>query len=132
MKGTANHIEVHVSKPDETIPFYKDLLTYFEWQTISEWPGGLGIGDGNLSLWFFATPDEHRAQSFDRDATGHSHFGIRVDSADAVKTFVSEYMQPRGIGPQFDTPRARPDFGPTYYQVMFVDPEGFAIEVFHS
>ena len=33
-------------------------------------------------------------------------------------------MQPRGIAPQFETPRARPDFGPSYYQVMFVDPEG--------
>jgi catechol 2,3-dioxygenase-like lactoylglutathione lyase family enzyme len=130
MKGTVNHLEIHVSKPDETIPFYKDLLTYFEWQVVSEWPGGLGIGDGTVSLWFFPTPEEHQQPAFERDATGMSHFGIRVESRDDVETFVRDYLGPRGIAPQFDTPRAREDFGPTYYQVMFVDPEGLAIEVF--
>jgi catechol 2,3-dioxygenase-like lactoylglutathione lyase family enzyme len=132
VKGRANHFEIHVSKPDETIPFYKDLLGYFEWKTLSEWPGGLGIGGDGVSFWLFATPEEHRKHAFDRDATGLSHIGIHVDSAEAVDTFVREFMQPRGIQPQFDTPRARTDFGPTYYQVMFVDPEGLAIEVFHA
>ena len=35
-------------------------------------------------------------------------------------------------GRTFETPRARPDFSQTYYQVMFVDPEGLAIEVYHA
>ncbi|MDA0364954.1 MAG: hypothetical protein O2843_03685 [Chloroflexi bacterium] len=45
VKGKAHHFELHMSKPDETIPFYKDLLGYFEWKVLSEWPGGLGIGE---------------------------------------------------------------------------------------
>lgn len=130
MKGVANHLELHVTNPDVTIPFYRDLLTYLEWTVVSERPGMLGIGDGNLSLWFYGTPDEHREHAFDRDATGLSHLGIRVDSAEAVDSFVREYMRPKGIEPQFDTPRARPDFGSGYYQVMFVDPDGLAIEVY--
>lgn len=132
MKGTAHHFELYISKPDDTIPFYKDLLGYFEWNVLAEWPGGLGIGDGNVSLWFLPTPDEHRTHPFDRDATGLSHFAIHVENAEAVDTFVREYMQPHGLEPQFETPRARPDFGGEYYQVMFVDPEGLAVEVYHA
>lgn len=131
MKGKASHFEIHVSKPDETIPFYKDLLTYFEWKVLGEWPGGLGIGDEHgVSLWFMATPDDHRQHPFDRDATGLSHLAIWVDDQAAVDGFVREYMEPRGISPQFETPRARDDFGGKYYQVMFVDPEGLAVEVY--
>jgi hypothetical protein len=132
MKGTLDHAEVHVSKPGETIPFYRELLGYFEWEVVSEWPGALGISDGKTSLWFFQTPDAHQQHTFERDATGLSHLGVRLASRDEVDAFVSEYLQPHGIEPQFDTPRARDDFGPTYYQVMFLDPEGLAIEVFTS
>jgi hypothetical protein len=39
-------------------------------------------------------------------------------------------MKPKGIEAQFETPRAREEFSPNYYQVMFVDPEGLAVEVF--
>ena len=52
------------------------------------------------------------------------------ENKEAVDTFVSQYMQPKGVVAEFDTPRQRSDFGPTYYQVMFVDPEGLAVEVF--
>ena len=130
MRGTANHFELHASKPEETFQFYKDLLGYLEWQVVAEWPGAVGLSDGSVSLWLFATSEEHQAQPFNRDATGLSHMGIKVDSREDVETFVREYLEPRGITPQFETPRAREDFGPTYYQVMFVDPEGLAIEVF--
>jgi catechol 2,3-dioxygenase-like lactoylglutathione lyase family enzyme len=132
MKGLLNHLELHASKPDETIAFYKDMLGYFEWTVIADWPGGLGMSDGNASIWLFPTAEELRSYAFNRDATGLSHIGIHVGSRADVDTFVHDYMQPHGIEPQFETPRARPDFNPTYYQVMFVDPEGLAIEVFSS
>ena len=92
MQATMDHAELHVSKPDETIPFYKDLLTHFEWNVVSEWPGGLGISDGHVSLWFFATPEEHREQSFNRDATGISHLGLRLPSREAVEAFTRDYL----------------------------------------
>jgi catechol 2,3-dioxygenase-like lactoylglutathione lyase family enzyme len=132
MKGRANHIELHMAKPDETLPFYKDLLGYFEWPIMGEWPGGLGMGDNTFSIWFFPTDEAHASTPFTRDGHGIGHFGIHVESKEDVDTFVSEFLRPRGIPAQFDTPRAREDFGPTYYQVMFLDPEGLAIEVYHS
>ena len=57
--------------------------------------------------------------------------------ADATSPFREQHLldgirvvQSNGIEAQFETPRARTDFGPSYYQVMFVDPEGLAVEVF--
>jgi catechol 2,3-dioxygenase-like lactoylglutathione lyase family enzyme len=132
MKGVANHIELHVANPDATIRFYKDMLGYLEWAPVAEWPGGLGMSDGNVSIWLFTTPDDKRQQSFDRDATGIGHLGFRVGSQSDVDEFASQYMAQHSIQPQFETPRARTDFSPNYYQVMFVDPEGLAIEVFCS
>ena len=61
-----------------------------------------------------------------------NHLGIHVGSKEDVDKFQAEFMQPRGIKAEFETPRPRPDFGGDYYQVMFIDPEGLAIEVFHA
>lgn len=132
MKGRVNHIELHMAKPAETLPFYKELLGYFEWPVMGEWPNMLGMGDHSFSIWLLPSAPEHASTALNRDAAGIGHIGIHVDSKEDVDSFVREFMQPRGIVPQFDTPRAREDFGPTYYQVMFLDPEGLAIEVYHT
>jgi hypothetical protein len=34
------------------------------------------------------------------------------------------------MAPEWGTPRVRDDYGGNYYQVMFADPEGLAIEVY--
>jgi hypothetical protein len=99
-------------------------------QTLYEGDGMLGIGDGHISLWFL--PPQGEKKAIDRDTGGMNHLGIHVDSAAEVDEFYRDFMQPRGIEAAFDTPRARPEFGASYYQVMFVDPEGLAIEVFHA
>jgi catechol 2,3-dioxygenase-like lactoylglutathione lyase family enzyme len=131
MKGRFNHIELHAADIDATKAFYKPLLGYLEWTVVAEFPVGFGMADGNgSSLWWFAAQDPHKATRLNRDATGIGHFGIHVASRADVDTFYNDYMKPHGIEAQFDTPRAREDFGGNYYQVMFVDPEGLAVEVY--
>lgn len=132
MKGTFNHIEFRTSKAAETFPFYKDLLTHLEWEVVAEWPGAMGLSDGSVSLWFFETIEEHQQAGFNRDAAGVAHFGIHLASRADVEAFTAEYLEPHGIAPILGTPQARDDFGPTYFQVMFEDPEGLLIEVFTS
>ena len=87
----------------------------------AEFPNGLGMSDGSASLWFFPTPDELKASGFNRDATGISHFGVHVTSKADVDAFHNDYMKPKGIEAVLNTPQARADFGPNYYQVMFVE-----------
>jgi catechol 2,3-dioxygenase-like lactoylglutathione lyase family enzyme len=131
LKGSLNHVEIHAADIDAAKAFYKPLLAYFDWKVMAEFPVGFGMADGNgTSLWWFSTQDAHKAAKFNRDATGIGHVGIHVDSKADVDTFYNEYMKPNGIEAQFETPRARADFGGSYYQVMFVDPEGLAVEVF--
>src|SRR4051794_34675460 len=105
--GTLNHIELRCARPNATIPFYKDFLSYFDWQVIAEFDGGIGMGDGNTSLWFFPPPEENRQHEFDRESTGIRHFGIHVHSKEDVDKFYQQFMQPRGVEAQFETPRAR-------------------------
>lgn len=130
MKGRFDHVQYGAA--NETLQFYRDLAAFFEMQTLMDSPNFMGIGDGNSSFWVGGVADDKKAHVYDRDAAGLNHIGIKVSSAEEVQTFQRDFMQPRGIEPQFDTPRARTDFGPSYYQVMFVDPEGLAIEVFCS
>jgi catechol 2,3-dioxygenase-like lactoylglutathione lyase family enzyme len=132
VKGVFEHIQYNVSKPAETQSFYRDLLAYFEMQTLHDGDGMLGMSDGHIGIWLLPTPEASRALGLNRDAGGLNHIGIHVDSAADVDRFETEFMKPRGIQAAFETPRARPEFGPTYYQVMFVDPDGVAIEVFHA
>ena len=131
-KGAFSNVVINVSRPEQTFAFYKTLLGYFDWQTIVEWPDGLGMSadEAAPSVWFLSTEQAQRGHPFNRDAAGLNHFGILVENAAAVDTFISEFMRPNAIEPQFDTPRARPDFSPTYYQVMFLDPEGYPAEVY--
>ncbi len=47
MKATLNHLQYNIVAPEKTLAFYKDLLNYFEMQTLYEGDGMLGIGDGH-------------------------------------------------------------------------------------
>jgi catechol 2,3-dioxygenase-like lactoylglutathione lyase family enzyme len=130
VKGSLNHLELHTGNPDATMPFYKDMLSFLGWKVVAEFPAGLGMSDGNASIWWFHTPDDLKTSTFNRDATGISHIGIHLASRADVDEFHTGYMKDHGIEPVLETPRARDDFGPSYYQVMFEDPEGLLIEVF--
>jgi len=132
MKGAFNHIQYNIAKSERTLAFFRELLGYFEMANLYDSDGVLGMSDGHLSVWLLPTPEENKADVHNRDGSGLNHLGIHVDSAAAVDRFYSEFMKPHGIEAAFDTPRRRADFSPNYYQVMFVDPEGLAIEVFHA
>jgi catechol 2,3-dioxygenase-like lactoylglutathione lyase family enzyme len=128
VKGSFQHVQFNVAHPATSLPFYKDLLTYLEMQVVLDETDMLGVSDGNVSFWFLPAEKDH---VYDRDGAGMNHLGIGVASKGDVDGFYSGFMKPRGIAAQWETPRARPEFG-NYYQVMFEDPEGLAIEVFHA
>jgi len=131
VKGSLNHLQYNVLTPEVTLPFYKELLGYFEMKTLMEFPNFLGIGDDNFSLWLMP-PNDGERKPWDRDGQGLNHLGIHVESRESVDQFYEDSMTPHVFKPAFETPPAPPDFSPTSYQVMFVDPEGLAIEVYHA
>ena len=129
MKAMLQHLQYNAAG-DETTRFYRELAAYFEMETLYDGGAMLGVTDGSFGLWVLPAFEDHKSSIYDRDGAGLNHIGFKVESQAQVDQFVGEFMQAHGIAPAFDTPKQCSDFGPTYYQVMFVDPQGLAIEVF--
>ncbi len=129
MKGMLQHIQYNAAE-ESTTQFYRELAAFFEMDTMYDGGAMLGVTDGAVGFWVLPAFEDHKASVYDRDGAGLNHIGIKVESADDVNAFISDFLQPHGIAPSFDTPKQRADFGATYYQVMFLDPQGLAIEVF--
>jgi catechol 2,3-dioxygenase-like lactoylglutathione lyase family enzyme len=133
MAATFDHLQFNVGSPETSLPFYKDMLTFLGLEIVAEHEGELvGASDGHATYYFYRTDEDKRHFPYNRDGTGLNHLALHVQSDAEVDRFISEFMKPRGIEPQWGTPRTRPDYGHPYYQVMFEDPEGLAIEVFHQ
>lgn len=128
MKATLKHSQINVSDPKKSFPFYKELLEYFGYKVIYEDETIFGIGNKEHSLWFVKTDKKFFKHNYHRDRTGLNHLGFGVDKKEDVDKFYEEFMKPRNIKPEFETPRERPEFG-EYYQIMFLDPDGIGLEV---
>jgi catechol 2,3-dioxygenase-like lactoylglutathione lyase family enzyme len=133
MPGRLDHLQINVGKPATSLAFYKDMFSFLgvtiamehgpPWET-------LGVTDGHTTWYFYRTDEDKRDHPYDRDATGLNHISILVERKEDVDRFIEGFMTPHDIAPQWDTPRVRDDYGGNYYQVMFADPEGVAIEVY--
>lgn len=134
MPVSLNHLQFNVGKPGTSLGFYKDMFSALGFDIVAEhgppWEM-VGVSDGHASYYFYRTDEDKRDIPYNRDGTGLNHIGMRVESKEDVDRFIEEFMMPRGIAPEWGTPRVREDFGGNYYQVMFADPEGLAIEVFY-
>ena len=129
-----DHLQFNVGKPATSLGFYKDMFTFLGFDIVAEHgpPYELvGVSDGHTTYYFYRTDEDKRDHAYNRDGTGLNHIGLLVDSKADVDRFIEEFMKQRGIAPQWGTPRSREDYGGNYYQVMFADPEGLAIEVFY-
>jgi catechol 2,3-dioxygenase-like lactoylglutathione lyase family enzyme len=133
MKATFQHVQFNVGDPDGSLPFYRDLFTFLGMKIIVEHPGELiGASDGATNFYFYRTDEDKRDYVYNRDASGMNHLGLHVETNEDVDRFIEDFLKPHSLEPQWGTPRSRPDYGGQYYQVMFEDPEGLAIEVYHS
>jgi catechol 2,3-dioxygenase-like lactoylglutathione lyase family enzyme len=131
VKGTFEHIGLNVSGQDTAV-FYKEMLAYLEFDVVFEGEGFVGLTDGEMSVWI--TPAQVE-QDYDRDAVGLNHLGLHIGSVAEVDRFTAEFLKPRDVEPILDSPRVLPgsESRPgSYYQVLFTDPDGQLIEVFHA
>lgn len=131
MNISKKHFQINISNPAVTIPFYKKLLSYFDYKVIHEDENFVGMGSSIDSFWFMKVGAENSTSKLNRDAVGLNHFAFHVETRADVDKFYEEFMKPNNIKAEFETPRDRPDFG-AYYQVMFLDPEGLALEVVYT
>ena len=131
MKAFVYHIQVNVSDAGVSLPFYRDLLHYLEFQCVHDDPGVAGYSDGRTSIWLIETDGGHTAPGFHRKRTGLNHIAFRVPHRSDVDRFTKDFLAPRGLAPLYKTPREFPEYRPGYYAVFFEGPDRLKLEVVH-
>ncbi len=125
------HIQFNVRAAN--LPFYKDLMTFLGWQTLSDEHEMLGLGgEGNQSVWFVG---QVKDVSNDYDGPGMDHLAFGAASITDIDATAS-YLRAQGVRLLFETPRHRPEFAggedQTYYQVMFESPDRILLEIVYT
>ena len=122
------HIQLTVSDPARSIPFYKKLLSSLGMQIVNETQRSIyGVG-GRTGISISPCDDSHKADGFDQTRPGLHHFCFRARSREDVDEIhqLARELGARIIhGPQED------GFAPGYYSVLFEDPDGIRIEANH-
>ena len=112
MKAFVYHIQVNVRDAAVSLPFYRDLLHYLEFQCVHDDARVAGYSDGRTSIWLIETAGGHTAPGFHRKRTGLNHIAFRVPHRTDVDRFTEEFLAPRGLVPSTTTPREFPSTAP--------------------
>ncbi|MET0850451.1 MAG: VOC family protein [Candidatus Rokuibacteriota bacterium] len=131
MKATMFHVQVNVRDPAVSLPFYRDLLSYLEFQPVYDEGGVAGFSDGRTSVWLMGAAAPHAAAGFHRKRPGLNHVAFRVARREDVDAFHVGFLRARGVPTLYDTPRPFPEYTPGYYAVFFEDPDRLKLEVAH-
>lgn len=130
MKASLEHISFNVSNPKVSFPFYKDLFEYFGYTIIEDKEDSLAVRKaGSPDFWISSTDSKYLPNSFHRKNTGLNHLAFHASSKEEVDRFYEEYLQPRGIKPLYNSPRAFPEYTDDYYAVYFEDPDRIKLEI---
>jgi len=103
VKASLYHLQLNVSNPQRSIPFYQALLEYFEYRVLAAAHDFMGMSNGTADFWIIATPDQHRQPALHRKRSGLNHLAF------------GDY----------------PAYAAGYYAVFFEDPDRLKLEVAH-
>ena len=131
MKAFVYHIQVNVRDAAVSLPFYRDFLSYLEFQRVLDDARVAGYSDRRTSIWLIETDGGHTAPGFHRKRTGLNHLAFRVPHREDVDRFANDFLAPRGLAPLYTPPREFPEYRPGYYAVFFEDPDRLKREVVH-
>ena len=130
VKAKLSHIQINVSDAAKSLPFYKDLLTYFGYTVMMEDPKFIGMDDGNgMTIWVNDIEEKFKDNKFHRKSAGLNHLAFHVESKEDVDKFTKEFLQPRGLNILYESPKLFPEYTPDYYAVYFEDPDRIKLEV---
>ena len=129
--ASIGHLQFNVQP--ENLAYYRDLLSFLGWQVLYDVEGMVGMGGPHeSSLWFAG---QCKSVANDYDGPGLNHLALGVPAQTDVDDVVA-YLQGKGVATLHETPRHRPEFtgdpAQTYYQVMFVSPDGIQFEIVYT
>ena len=130
MKAFVYHVQVNVRDAAVSLPFYRDLLRYLEFQCVHDDPRVAGYSDGRTSVWIIETADGHAPRGFHRKAPA-STTSPSASTSRTTSTASPRTSSPRARSPP-STGRPRlPRVPPGYYAVFFEDPDRLKLEIAH-
>lgn len=118
-----NHVSIGVKEIARTKKFYDAALKPLGFKCLSESPGSLGYGAGEVQLWISETDKPVKA-----DMSSGLHFCFDAPSRKAVDQFYTAALKQGGK--DNGKPGLREDYSPTYYAAFAIDPDGYRLEAY--
>jgi len=118
-----NHVSIGVKDIARSKAFYDAALKPLGFKCLSESPGSLGYGAGEVRLWISETDKPVKA-----DMASGLHFCFDAPSRKAVDQFHTAAL--KHGGKDNGKPGLREDYSPTYYAAFAIDPDGYRFEAY--
>lgn len=131
-RGSIQHIELNISDPARSKPFYNNLLSWLGYRMVMDEKGVVGWTNGEAEIFLVKCDERFRSRGFHRKRIGLNHIAFRSGARDEVDKFHREFLVPRGIPALYGGPKEYPHYGPGYYAVYFEDPDRIKLEFVHS
>ncbi|MGI9604233.1 MAG: VOC family protein [Acidimicrobiales bacterium] len=134
IRGMISHLDLNVSDPGRSIPFYGLVLEHLGLRRLEEsadratWAQQL---EGGTWWGIEVRPPRNPAprQHHEREAPGIDHLAFHADSRDDVDALYDLLV---AAGHPVADPPAVYDYSPDYYAVAFDDPDGIRLEVVYE
>jgi len=143
LHGPLSHIDLSISDPDRSIPFYAAFFGALGFHRFAPDDPDFAGERPRRAAWFLEYPGggffgvevrpAHRDTPADRYAPGLHHLAFHARSRDAVDD-VHRRVAAAG-GTVLDPPAdysGHPAYSEGYYAVFFADPDGVKLEVVHE
>jgi len=129
MKTSVYHIQINVSNPEVSLPFYKKLFQYFNYKIIDESSEHIGASNGTTDFWIIATEKPYIDKKFHRKATGLNHISFKVQSKEEVDNFTKEFLIKNKITYLYGGAKEFSEYREGYYAIYFEDSDKIKFEV---
>jgi len=129
MQSKLGHIYLYVSDLNRSYGFYKKLFEYIDYKENFKADWGCSFIKNGTSIWLEQTPTNYSEAKYHRKHTGLNHLAFTLLSREAVDEFYEEFIVKNSIPTLYDTPKAFPEYGESYYAVFFEDPDRIKLEI---
>lgn len=129
LKGNLYHIQINISNPKISIPFYKEMFFDLDYKIIDQGEDYIGFSNGLSDIWFMTTESKYAINSFHRKNVGLNHLSFVLNSKEKVDEFNRKFIEKNNIKTLYNSPKSFPDYSNDYYAVFFEDPDRIKIEI---
>ena len=126
--GAINHIALSVSDIERSESFYNALLGFLGYEQGEKTEQFILWASSNAVITISPSNPESPNKHHDRYSPGLDHLAFSADSREDVDRLY-QYLVERGV--EILEPPTQYSYMPSYYAVLFLDPDGIKLELIH-